>query len=49
MLQGMEDGVDYLMLSFISFYDLETRQMVIELHKNYRDVRYTSPVRFREE
>lgn len=32
MLQGTEDGADYLMFSFISVYDLETRQTVLQLH-----------------
>lgn len=32
MLQVTEDGVDYLMLSFISVYDLETKQTVLQLH-----------------
>lgn len=44
MLQGMEDGLDYLMLSFISVYDLETRQTVLQLHSLQIMKTYIIPV-----
>jgi len=44
MLQGMEDGAEYLMLFLILFYDLETRQTVLQLHSLQITKMYIIPV-----
>lgn len=44
MLQVTEDGVDYLMLSFISVYDLEAKQTVLQLHSLQITKMYIIPV-----